>query len=112
MARLNQELKKSALKPKALTDKAEWERKQEGFETDEEDEDEEKKQEENVEGGNSILLSILLARRRVLIGCRSELQRCKSREKNRNRKNLKRKFQLLVHESRDVNHTEVRKASK
>ncbi|GAA5831906.1 hypothetical protein JCM5353_008139 [Sporobolomyces roseus] len=50
MARLNQELKKSALKPKALTDKAEWERKQEGFETDEEDEDEEKKQEENVEG--------------------------------------------------------------
>ncbi|GAA5881732.1 hypothetical protein JCM16303_006429 [Sporobolomyces ruberrimus] len=37
MSRLNQELKKSALKPKALTDKQEWERKQEGFETDEEE---------------------------------------------------------------------------
>jgi len=68
MARLNQELKKSALKPKALTDKAEWERKQEGFETDEEDEgDEEKKQEENVEGGKSTLNSLSIAMYRVLI---------------------------------------------
>lgn len=53
MARLNDQLKKSALKPKALTDKAEWERKQEGFETDEEEEveGEGEKKEENVEGG-------------------------------------------------------------
>ncbi|GAA6016048.1 hypothetical protein JCM11491_000652 [Sporobolomyces phaffii] len=49
MARLNDQLKKSALKPKALTDKAEWERKQEGFETD--DDDQPEAAEENVEGG-------------------------------------------------------------
>ena len=54
MARLNDQLKKSALKPRALTDKEEWERKQEGFETDEEEEvaeGEGDKKEENVEGG-------------------------------------------------------------
>ncbi|GAA5920574.1 hypothetical protein JCM1841_005741 [Sporobolomyces salmonicolor] len=39
LSRLNTALKKSALKPRALTDKEEWERKQEGFETDEEEED-------------------------------------------------------------------------
>ncbi|GAA5899958.1 DUF2423 domain-containing protein [Sporobolomyces salmoneus] len=55
MARLNDQLKKSALKPKALTDKQEWERKQEGFETDEEEEgDEPVKEGENVEGGMQV----------------------------------------------------------
>ncbi|GAA5820371.1 hypothetical protein JCM11251_005599 [Rhodosporidiobolus azoricus] len=38
MARLNASLKQSALKPRALTDKEEWERQQEGYETEEEDE--------------------------------------------------------------------------
>ncbi|GAA5962926.1 hypothetical protein JCM3765_005923 [Sporobolomyces pararoseus] len=57
MARLNDQLKKSALKPRALTDKEEWERKQEGFETDEEEETaegEDEKKEDNVEGGMEV----------------------------------------------------------
>ncbi|GAA5864584.1 hypothetical protein JCM8547_005589 [Rhodosporidiobolus lusitaniae] len=37
MARLSAQLKKSAMKPRALTDKEEWERQQEGYETEEED---------------------------------------------------------------------------
>lgn len=43
LQRLSAQLKQSALKPRALTDKEEWERKQAGFETDDD--------EEEVEGG-------------------------------------------------------------
>ncbi|GAA5884731.1 hypothetical protein JCM3774_005905 [Rhodotorula dairenensis] len=38
--RLSAQLKQSALKPRALTDKEEWERKQAGFETDDDDDEE------------------------------------------------------------------------
>ncbi|GAA5942180.1 uncharacterized protein JCM15063_002032 [Sporobolomyces koalae] len=60
LSRLNEQLKKSALKPKALTDKAEWERKQQGFETDDEEDEqsaegaEGDKKEDNVEGGMQV----------------------------------------------------------
>ncbi|GAA5901117.1 hypothetical protein JCM6882_006123 [Rhodosporidiobolus microsporus] len=55
MARLNAALKESALKPRALTDKEEWERQQEGYETEEEEPKVEgegaKEGEMQVEGG-------------------------------------------------------------
>lgn len=51
MARLNDQLKKSAMKPRALTDKEEWERKQQGFETDDDDDDDDK--EDEAGGGES-----------------------------------------------------------
>ncbi|KWU41200.1 hypothetical protein RHOSPDRAFT_37257 [Rhodotorula sp. JG-1b] len=60
--RLSAQLKQSALKPRALTDKEEWERKQAGFETDEEDEEDATKEEEeeggmDLEGGQSTAAS-------------------------------------------------------
>lgn len=51
--RLSAQLKQSALKPRALTDKEEWERKQAGFETDEEDEEDATKEEGGEFLGNS-----------------------------------------------------------
>ncbi|GAA5983568.1 hypothetical protein JCM10908_000339 [Rhodotorula pacifica] len=51
LQRLSSQLKQSALKPRALTDKEEWERKQAGFETDEEAEGEEGAEGEEKEGG-------------------------------------------------------------
>ncbi|KAG0660517.1 hypothetical protein C6P46_004542 [Rhodotorula mucilaginosa] len=57
--RLSAQLKQSALKPRALTDKEEWERKQAGFETDEEDEEGATKEEGgmDLEGGQSAAAS-------------------------------------------------------
>ncbi|GAA6060980.1 hypothetical protein JCM10212_000666 [Sporobolomyces blumeae] len=58
MARLSSALKESAMKPRALTDKEEWERKQEGFETDDEaDEPQdgaEAKEDDKVEGAMQV----------------------------------------------------------
>lgn len=51
--RLSAQLKQSALKPRALTDKEEWERKQAGFETDEDDEEGATKEEGGEFLGNS-----------------------------------------------------------
>lgn len=53
LSRLNQKLKQSALKPRALTDKEEYERKQQGFDTDEDDEqnDEQEQPAEDVDSG-------------------------------------------------------------
>ncbi|GAA5888255.1 hypothetical protein JCM5296_000248 [Sporobolomyces johnsonii] len=52
--RLNAALKKSALKPRALTDKEEWERKQEGFETDEDDDAEQSDKQQGEDGGMEV----------------------------------------------------------
>ncbi|BGP48324.1 hypothetical protein JCM10450v2_004196 [Rhodotorula kratochvilovae] len=53
--RLNAALKASALKPRALTDKEEWEREQAGYETVDEDEDKkEDAAEEQKEGGMDV----------------------------------------------------------
>ncbi|GAA6040925.1 hypothetical protein JCM8097_003190 [Rhodosporidiobolus ruineniae] len=58
MQRLAASLKQSALKPRALTDKEEWERQQEGYETESDKGDEEKKEEgaegEAKEGGMEV----------------------------------------------------------
>lgn len=48
--RLSAQLKQSALKPRALTDKEEWERKQAGFETDDDDDEEEDAGQGEAEG--------------------------------------------------------------
>lgn len=59
LQRLSAQLKQSALKPRSLTDKEEWERKQAGFETDEEEEEgaegrtEGTEQAEEEQGGES-----------------------------------------------------------
>lgn len=51
LQRLSAQLKQSALKPRALTDKEEWERKQAGFETDDDEEEEEDGATKEAEGG-------------------------------------------------------------
>ncbi|POY74616.1 hypothetical protein BMF94_2377 [Rhodotorula taiwanensis] len=50
LQRLSAQLKQSALKPRALTDKEEWERKQAGFETDDDEEEGEGGEQEQQTG--------------------------------------------------------------
>lgn len=58
LQRLSAQLKQSALKPRALTDKEEWERKQAGFETDDDEEEEEDGATKEAEGGEFLGTSL------------------------------------------------------